>query len=344
MSFSYFRSVTDDQSIDVKKSTNKKITVPGPSVDGIDHDRDLIYLWLNPQINLSLTSSSAVWGFTGADTAEIIYVYPGWLRNPSCHKDATHPNCMPDDVRAKLKQYLVTEQDFPDILRYDVLANGSSVLDAKRFQSLNFTFPYEPPYSSTDPVPTVTITLSNSSNSTVSSKVTDDSKVGVTFHGSADFLGFAKGSVKDENAWEWTETSSQSISGGASEAATVTIGGPSFGYNGPIDVAAYFDTQYKTFVFAFVDSALFGLVGRSPPLASPPLAVSGILLDANANPVISAQVSLTADSGIKYRTLTNVRGEWRFYGAINGPCELKTAAVTRTLIDCGTRMSVVLKP
>jgi hypothetical protein len=301
----------------------------------------LIYLLLNPQIDLALTSSSAVWTFVGADTAEIVYVYPGWLRNPSCHKDDTHPTCMPDNVRDKLKQFGVTEKDFPDILRNDVLANGQSPLDSKRFQPLNFTFPYEPPYSPTDPVPTINFVLSNSSTSTIGSKVSDTSKVEATYHGDANFLGFVKGSVKSVDSWEWTDTTSQSSSTGATEAASLTIGGPGFGYSGPIDIAVYFDTKYRTFVFTFVDGALFGL-SRGPA----PVALSGILLDDYGDPVVNPprEVSLTADSGVKYRTLTNARGEWRFYGAINGPCELKTGAITRMLTDCATRQSVILKP
>jgi hypothetical protein len=37
----------------------------------------------------------------------------------------------------------------------------------------------------------------------------------------------------------------------SSQSATVTIGGPSFGYPGPTDILVYWDTVYRTFMFAF---------------------------------------------------------------------------------------------
>jgi hypothetical protein len=54
---------------------NDKITVPGPLVNGINYDLDLIYLWLYPQVDLSLTSSSGVWTFAGADRADITFAF-----------------------------------------------------------------------------------------------------------------------------------------------------------------------------------------------------------------------------------------------------------------------------
>lgn len=157
LSFTYSRSETSDQSLEIKKSRNTKLMVPGPSVDGIDHDRDLIYVWLNPQINLALTSTSAAWTFAGTGTAVIKRLYAGCLKTPSCTQDAKHPTCIPQNERDDLKQYGITEQDFPDILQRDVLATGVAP-DPKRFKPLNFTFGYEPPFSPTDPVPTTTYT------------------------------------------------------------------------------------------------------------------------------------------------------------------------------------------
>jgi hypothetical protein len=325
LSFTYARSVTNDQSLEIKKSTNSKITVPGPSVDGIDHDRDLIYLWLNPQINLALTSSSAVWTFAGSDTAEIQYVRVGWLKNPSCSQDAQHPTCMPDDVRQKLKHFGITDADFLDIMQRDVLANGSTTLDAKRFRPLNFTFPYEPPYSQNDPVPTTTFSLSDSSTNTVGSKVTDDYKVELQIHAQGNYLGLVKASLKNTDSWEWTYTSSQSSSTGTSEAATVTIGGPSYGYSGSTDMGVYFDTIYKTFAFSLIEST--------------PVTLQGTLLDANGKPLPAAEVSVIAN-GIKRRTLTNTRGEWKFHDIMNGACQLMAGANVETLPNCATDKSV----
>jgi len=61
--FSYARTAGSSESLDVKKSNTTTIQDPGPPVDGIDHDRDIIYLWLNPKLDVAITSSSAAWTF-----------------------------------------------------------------------------------------------------------------------------------------------------------------------------------------------------------------------------------------------------------------------------------------
>jgi hypothetical protein len=327
LSFSYSRSVTNDQSIDVKKTTGTTITVPGPPVDGVDHNRDYIYVWLNPLMNLAVTSSSAVWTFAGTDVATIQRLSAGWLVNPSCRQDNDHPSCMPDNVRDDLKQFNVTEADFPDILQRDVLANGGA-LDPTRFQSLNFTFPYDPPFSPTDPVPTITYTQTSSTTSTVGSKVTDDYKVELTIHGEGSFFDLVKASVKNTDSWEWTYTSSQSTSTGTSEAATVTVGGPAYGYTGPVDMAVYFDSVYKTFAFA--------------PVVNQPIGLRGTLMQASGEPMVGAEVSVVANR-VLHRTLTNARGEWRFLGVMNGPCEVRGGRASTMVNECATHESIILR-
>ncbi|MGH6847795.1 MAG: hypothetical protein ACREC0_10250 [Methylocella sp.] len=82
-SFTYAKSTTNTQGLDIKKSTTSKIQDAGPSSDGIDHDHDLIYLWLNPKIDLAVTRSSVAWALNGSDEAVIQYVYVGELKDPS---------------------------------------------------------------------------------------------------------------------------------------------------------------------------------------------------------------------------------------------------------------------
>jgi hypothetical protein len=61
LSFSYGQTVTDDHSTDIKKVAGSNLKILGGAVDGVDRNRDYIYLWLRPNLNLSLTSASAVW-------------------------------------------------------------------------------------------------------------------------------------------------------------------------------------------------------------------------------------------------------------------------------------------
>ena len=328
LSFTYGVNASDGEALDIKKSSNTTITRPGPSVDGIDHDRDTIYLWLNPVVSLSLNSSSAVWTFNGSGTADIQYVYVGWLRNPSCSQDATHPECMPDNMRSKLKAYGINEADFPDILAHDAFASGPTTPDPARYQALNFTFPYEPPFSATDPVPTTTFNVSNSSTATTNSSTTDDYKVDLTIHQEGNYLGLVKESMKTTGSWEWSSTATKSSSTGTTDSASVTVGGPAFGYTGSTDIEIYFDKIYKTFVFA--------------PYVGPAASLKGTFLDANGKPQVLSAVSIISN-GVEHHTLTNTRGDWKVFGKINGACKFVVGTLVKAISDCSTTGNMIIK-
>jgi hypothetical protein len=61
LTFDYSQSRTDSNSLEFKKSVNKSRTLAGPAKDGIDHDEDIIFVWLNPSISLSVSSDTASW-------------------------------------------------------------------------------------------------------------------------------------------------------------------------------------------------------------------------------------------------------------------------------------------
>lgn len=330
VSFTYGADAENGQSLDIKKSSTTTIKYPGPAADGIDHGRDAIYLWLNPNVRLSLNSSTAIWTFTGTETADIQYLYASWLANPSCSEDAKHPMCMPDNIRGKLKSYGIIESDFGAILAHDPLTNGSTTIDPKRFQALNTTFPYEPPISSTDPVLQTTFDVSNITTSVQTSTETDDYNVELTIHGEGSFLGLAKASAKTTGSWEWTNTTTSSSLNASSETASVTIGGPSYEYppSGSTDMVVYYDTLYKTFAFV--------------PYVGPPASFKGVLLDTNNRPMARAVVSISAH-GVQYQTLTNSKGEWRIHGLLNGACQIGTGGQVKDVADCGTGQDLELK-
>jgi hypothetical protein len=318
VSFSYGHSATDNKSLDVKKSATTTIRVDGPSQDGVNHDHDVIYLWLNPKINLVLTSNSAAWTFSGTDTAEIQYVYVGWLKAPST---------MPPGVVQALQRHGITQADFPDILKRDQFAGSvrrppifpilPHPLDPVRFQSVHTTFPYEPPFSATDSVPTYSFNLTGSVTSAAGHTAQDDYKVGVTISAGVDFLGLAKSSLKTDDSWDWTNTSSTSNSSASTQSASVTIGGPAFGYTGPTEMEVYFDTVYSTFLFR-------------PLEPGTPLAVEGMLKSRAGKPVPRKEVTIVAN-GVTYRTFTNAKGEYRFFGKIHGPVKLQSSGVIKSL-------------
>src|SRR5262249_17515347 len=236
-SFSYSHSGVDSQSLDIKKTMSSTISQVGPDKDGISHDLDEIWLLLNPTVNLSLSSASAAWIFANAPSSPIQYVYVGWLKNPQT---------MPGNVATALQSAGITPAEYPNILARDPFASGSSTLDPNRFVSLNTTFPYEPPYSQTSPVPIVSVNISNSSTSTCGTGTQDTYGVGLTISATGNYLDFAKATLKDTANWEWTNQSSLTNTVGSSQSATLAIGGPAWGYTGGTVCKVYLDTIYNT--------------------------------------------------------------------------------------------------
>lgn len=308
-SFSYGRNAADSSSIDLKKSATTTISASGPAQNGIDHDRDLIYLWLNPKVSLTLAPSSAAWTFAGDSTADIQYLYVGWLKNPTT---------MPPGVIQALTRYGITAADFPDIVQQDQLAAGNVRPASPRFQSLRTTFPYEPPYSASDPVPSYSFSQSSSDAATTGTEVSDNYKVGLTISVEASFLGLAKAGLKTDDSWTWTNTSSTSNTAGSTQTAQVTVTGPSFGYQGSTDMEVFYDAVYKTFAFSPVDTTV-------------PLAFKGRLLASNGTPAPFQRISAVA-GGVTYHTFSNSRGEYRFAGQLRGPVTVKSGS--KVLATC----------
>jgi hypothetical protein len=307
LSFGYGTSTTDNQSIDIKKSGSTEITVPGPGVDGVDHDRDQIWLWLNPTLNVSLTPTSAAWKLEDNPQADIQFVFVGHLKDPSK---------MPPGLTQRLQSYGITAADFPEILKADPFANGSTAfIDSKRYQSLNTTFPYEPPFAQGDAATTFKFNASSAINTSTSSSTQNETTVGVTASGDVGFTSLFKTSVKAEGKWTWTSTETKASSSGTSESATVTVGGPAFGYTGPTDMAVYYDVIYKTFMFA--------------PLVARP-GITGLVLDRTGTGVRSREV-VVVSNGVAKRTFTNAKGEYRIFGDLSGPVRLQVDRTIRNL-------------
>jgi hypothetical protein len=309
LSFTYGRSTTDSKAVEIRKAETTTIRSDGPPIDGIDHDRDQIWLWLGPKLNLAVSDADkwAEWTIADTTAVDLQYVYVGWLKNASS---------MPQGVAERLQLYGITEQDFPDILQQVPAADASAVLDPARYQRLRTTFPYEPPFSPRDPVPTYSVSISNNLNETVGTSVQNQVEVGVSFEGSAKFLIFAKASLKTESSWIWTTTSTETTSEGQSQSAAATIGGPSFGYTGPTAMEVFYDTVYRTFVFR--------------PLEGIPLALRGRLIVSAGEPLAGREVLMVAE-GVEYRTFTNANGEYRFFGDVRGPLRLQSAGFTKLL-------------
>jgi hypothetical protein len=295
--FSYSTTSTDSAAIDVKKDQNRSIKVTGPAKDGINHDHDIFYLWLNPQLEITIDSLNNINCElqVAGPTMTIQYVYGGWLKDPSL---------LPAGVRKILDNAGLTTEDYAAILATNPFTSGREGLDSDRFLLTTQSFPYIPPISPNDNVPTTTYAQQNVV--TKSASHTTQAQYGVGFSVTAGISGPFTASLKVSTSFEWTNVSTSASTKTATQSAAVTIGGPAYGYEGPTDVLVYWDTVFSSFAFAFSEQAA---------------SHSGVLSDAEGNPVPFEPVSLSV-AGQTLSTFTDPRGEFRFYGAPAGDGEV----------------------
>jgi hypothetical protein len=290
--FTASQTGTDSSSVTISKSTSNQITVGGPGGDGIDHGHDMFYLWLNPLLNVTIGPGNNVAWEIAVDgpTMHTQYVYANQLENPSL---------MSPGVAKALASRGLTTADYLQILACDPFTSGTAI-DPNRFLPTAFSFPYIPADTASDPVPTMEYTQTSSTTSTADQQV--QVQYGCSISVSAGIQAALTASLKVTGSLEWTDTSSAGDSAGSSQSASVTIGGPSFGYTGPTDVMVYWDTVFSSFMFAFATEAP---------------AASGTVTDSAGAPVTYKQLTLDV-GGRKLSTFTDARGGFRFYGLVEG--------------------------
>ena len=190
-------------SLEVKKSVNYDIKCTGPATDGINHDLDLFYLWLNPRVDISITLRTTSHGYWGR-----------WS-----HHD--HPVCVCG--LAEEPQYHAGGREAPA---------GSGGTQGVRLRDHPFHQPVRPrrdgdrsePFSArlaklplrashkpTDPVPSQTLAQQNTVTST--SIHTVQNQYGVSVSVSASIKVPFTASLKVAGNFEWTNTSSSGTGG-----------------------------------------------------------------------------------------------------------------------------------
>jgi hypothetical protein len=317
--FSFGRNFVDTSTTDIRKTASTTIQSPGPAVDGIDHDRDQIWLWLSPVLEVSLPSDSHIeWEVDDSVPMILQFVYVGWLKNPSS---------MPANVRQTLENHGITPAEYPAILQADPFASGPIPVDTNRYKPLNTTFPYEPPFAPGDPTPTLSFLSTYSSSDVSSSSVANEYSPSVFLEGEVSWIQIVKLKLKSELKWTWTDTKSMTSSTGTSETARVTVGGPSFAYSGPTNMAVYYDVLYKSFLFVPFEGAL--------------LSVDGILSSQSSKDVAGKEVVLVSD-GVTHRTFTNARGEFRFFGAPGSRMQLKVDGASADVTPISDTVAIEL--
>jgi hypothetical protein len=325
---------------EVYKSENSELTIAGPSLDGIDHGHDAIYLMLNPVVQgESVTTTrwkckeDITCECSGADktvlgtykhvswtlsatngTADMAYVYVDWLR---------HPSTMPKDLKARLEKSQLTEKQYAKLLEVDPLASGDAaktIRTSKRFKQVDTTFAYEPPLKENDVPQATTQTLKNETISTKTYEIDVVSSAELKLTGSIGSP-FASISVTADGQWQWTQTSSKGQLSDQAQQAAVTITEPSFGYTGPTDMGVYWDTVYNTFAFAPIKLA-----------STERMIASGVIVDAKHAPAAFTEVTMKLADGSVRHAFTNSRGQYRMYGPAAGKGTVSALGAERELV------------
>jgi hypothetical protein len=243
LQFGFSQNTTDSSSILIQKAVTFDIKIPGPATDGIDHNHDVFALLLNPLLMVSEFPGNNVQVAMGVDgpTMNIQYVYAGWLNGAQA---------MAPGVLSQLEAAGLDDEDYQQILSTNPFQSGSAV-DTDRFIALPESFAYEPPYSATDAPWVATYTVQNTTTSTNTVTVEYD----VTLSASDPIIDKI---LTVGDSVTWTNTNTTTTTDTTMESATVTVGGPSFGYpntspstSGPTSILVYWDSVYHSYAFVF---------------------------------------------------------------------------------------------
>jgi hypothetical protein len=332
-STSYSQGSSSSSSVGLSKTTTESDKTSGPanSLVGVDHDFDIIWLWLNPVLPITFTAPNSpqiiTWNGYGYDPndqpgMDVFPVFVGWLNGDIP---------IPSDVAQVLARTWAggytwgTGQgpaltgpgpgtDFATIVQADPFwqcdqspANCPTAPDPTRFTlSDNQNIVYEQAAVGGQPV-TQTYQLQYQNTSTQGQGTTSTFSQGFAFEqqftGSA-FILKLTADLKESNTLTWTNTANTTITNTTTSTALASVTGPtctvpagsnvcSPAYTGPAEFDVYQDNQYGTFMFFPVTSPRFNITATP---ASKTTVVGGsavYTISTNALSGFSGQVALT---------------------------------------------------
>jgi Domain of unknown function (DUF5050) len=286
----------NQQSVAVTKTESMKITLPGPSKDGINHDEDTFYIWLNPELGFSISPGNTIeWAIgVAGPNMEWQKVSVGELKNPAT---------IDAGKKTQMDKAGFTESEYGKVLALNPFASGKTAIDSKRYFPL-LNIAYDPPTTATDPVSSETYLLQN--NETDTNTLTSSVSYGVKLEISA---GFDEIGTKIDTSlgFQWTNSASTATTNVSATSANLTIGGPAYGYSGPTDLWVYWDGIYSSYMFSLINSG-------SPSL-------TGQVVTRDKKPAARVLVTLTVGSKT-YRAYASRNGTYRFFGTPQGAGKL----------------------
>lgn len=263
-STAYSQQSGSNSTISVQTTASNAVIVKGPSSSavGVNHDADVIWVWVNPlAVEYLGPNNTVAWGgyaWNGADDAqemEVIPLYVGWLKNPSTMDPA---------VAARLRRAWdqtglggLTAADYAQILQADPFATSSSYNPSAdtghRFDMVSgSTIPYVPASPGFQPV-TWQGSIATQQTSSQGQSASHTYKVGFTLDWSSkvDWVAEVASDIKLENTYQWDDSWSNTINSQTGKTASYSITGPASTdhYTGPVSFQVWRDNIYGSFMF-----------------------------------------------------------------------------------------------
>ncbi len=264
-STSYGQEQDANTGIAVSTSTTYTDVIDGPASSsvGVDHDYDVIWVWLNPQTSYVLGQNEiALTGYSfnaqdGTEEMEVVPLYVSWLKNPSS---------IPANVASRLARTWdtsglggFTANDYAQILSSDPFATtgyNPSSDTGHRFDLVGGqTFSYSPPPAGGQPVTqNFSVTTSTTSTSGQGASSSHSTSWKVTYTNSTTVLEAATtitGMLSVGNTMTTTDKWSSTINSQSGKAASFSITGPATAdnYTGPTVMQVWRDNVYGSFMF-----------------------------------------------------------------------------------------------
>jgi hypothetical protein len=255
-----------------QSSSDKTVLGPSSSTVGLDHDFDVVKIWLNPVINFTLTPGNVeltniYYDDTDINDMDIIYLTLGQLKDPTLITDQFQLNQLSRAWAPLLTDGTgpgLTAADLLEIAKADPFSDPTYVPATAAGQPCTtgdtgrFCISTNPPAQYASPQQggqggstkytesySTTATQGQSSTDTHSTSYSTDASI------SGGFLSNWSLDVKNENKLTWTNKWSTQTSKTSGQSASATIVPPKFtdNYNGPTEFAVYQDSVYGTFMF-----------------------------------------------------------------------------------------------
>lgn len=258
---SYTQESDSTSSITVEGSTTSGIIVRGPanSSVGVDHDYDIIWVWLNPIIELDVNSATSLqWaGYTynpndPVNEMDVVGIPVVELKSPSLMPEGlVEALARSWDTASPPGQAALTAADYATILDadpFEVNASFNPNTDSTGRFTLQSgeSFQYLPPPPGGQPT-TETYSLNSQSTSSAGQGAKYSYSVGISSEGSF----FDLISLKTADTYTATDSWSSTVTNTTGQIASLSITGPSASdnYTGPINIQVWRDNIYGSFMF-----------------------------------------------------------------------------------------------